>query len=36
MHIKEYIETEFGVNYHLSHIYKILYPSGDPHIQIMK
>ena len=28
MHIKEYIETEFGVNYHLSHIYKILSKLG--------
>ncbi len=24
MHIKEYIQSEFGVDYHLNHIYKIL------------
>ena len=28
MHIKEYIQTEFGVDYHLSHIYKILSKLG--------
>ena len=28
MHIKEYIETEFGVHYHPSHIYKILSKLG--------
>ncbi len=28
MYIKEYIETEFGVNYHPSHIYKILSKLG--------
>ena len=28
MHIKEYIKTEFGVDYHSSHIYKILSELG--------
>lgn len=28
MHISEYIQAEFGVDYHLSHIYKILAKQG--------
>ena len=28
VHIREYIQTEFGVDYHLSHIYKILAKLG--------